>query len=105
MRPEGTVRMLLVVKKEEPDYTRAILGNPPIKSSIVETNVVVENGGTVVIGGVFVTDSQNAVEKVPVLGDIPYLGWLFKYKNETGKRRELLVFITPRIVSDKLRFD
>ncbi len=103
--PEGTVRMILVVKKEEPDYTRAILGNPPIKSSIVETNVVVENGGTVVIGGVFVTDSQNAVEKVPVLGDIPYLGWLFKYKNETGKRRELLVFITPRIVSDKLRFD
>lgn len=103
--PEGTVRMLLVVKKEEPDYTRAILGNPPIKSSIVETNVVVENGGTVVIGGVFITDSQNAVEKVPLLGDIPFFGWMFKYKNELGKRRELLVFITPRIVSDKLRFD
>ncbi len=103
--PEGTVRMVLVVKKEEPDYTRAILGNPPIKSSIVETNVVVENGGTVVIGGVFVTDSQNSVEKVPVLGDIPFFGWMFKYKNELGKRRELLVFITPRIVSDKLRFD
>ncbi len=103
--PEGTVRMLLVVKKEEPDYTRAILGNPPIKSSIVETNVVVENGGTVVIGGVFVTDSQNAIEKVPLLGDIPFFGWMFKYKNEIGKRRELLVFITPRIVSDKLRFD
>jgi len=103
--PEGTVRMLLVVKKEEPDYTRAILGNPPIKSSIVETNVVVENGGTVVIGGVFVTDSQNSVEKVPLLGDIPFFGWMFKYKNEIGKRRELLVFITPRIVSDKFRFD
>ena len=103
--PDGTVRMLLVVKKEEPDYTRAILGNPPIKSSIVETNVVVENGGTVVIGGVFVTDSQNSVEKVPLLGDIPFFGWMFKYKNEIGKRRELLVFITPRIVSDKLRFD
>lgn len=103
--PEGSVRMILVVKKEEPDWTRAILGNPPIKSSIVETNVVVENGGTVVIGGVFVTDSQNAIEKVPLLGDIPFFGWLFKYKNETGKRRELLVFITPRIVSDKLRFD
>lgn len=103
--PEGTVRMVLVVKKEEPDYTRAILGNPPIKSSIVETNVVVENGGTVVIGGVFVTDSQNSVEKVPLLGDIPFFGWMFKYKNELGKRRELLVFITPRIVSDKLRID
>ncbi len=103
--PEGTVRMVLVVKKEEPDYTRAILGNPPIKSSVVETNVVVENGGTVVIGGVFVTDSQNSIEKVPLLGDIPFFGWMFKYKNELGRRRELLVFITPRIVSDKLRFD
>ena len=103
--PEGTVRMVLLVKKEEPDWTRAVLGNPPIKSSIVETNVVVENGGTVVIGGVFVTDNQNNVQKVPLLGDIPFFGWLFKYKNDEGKRRELLVFITPRIVSDKLRFD
>lgn len=103
--PEGTVKMALVVKKEEPDWTRAVLGNPPIKSSIVETNVVVENGGTVVIGGVFVTDTQNSVEKVPLLGDIPFFGWLFKYKNDTGTRRELLVFITPRIVSDKMRVD
>jgi type IV pilus assembly protein PilQ len=97
--------MVLVVKKEEPDWNKAVLGNPPIKSSIVETNVVVENGGTVVIGGVFITDSTSAVDKVPFLGDIPFFGWLFKYKREEGKRRELLVFITPRIVSDKLRFD
>lgn len=103
--PEGTVKMQLEVKKEEPDFTRAILGNPPIKSSIVKTNVVVENGGTVVIGGVFVTDSQVNTEKVPLLGDIPFLGWLFKYRNDTGTRKELLVFITPRVVSDKLRFD
>ena len=107
--PEGTVRMNLIVKKEEPDWTRAVnvngYLNPPIKSSIVETNVVVENGGTVVIGGVFITDTQNTVDKVPLLGDIPFLGWLFKYKNETGKRRELLVFITPRVISDKMRFD
>jgi type IV pilus assembly protein PilQ len=103
--PEGTVRMVLIVKKEEPDYNRAILGNPPIKSSIVETNVVVENGGTVVIGGVYITDNQNTVDKVPFFGDIPFFGWLFKIKSEQGKRRELLVFITPRIVSDKLSFD
>ena len=103
--PEGTVRMAIVVKKEEPDWTRAVLGNPPIKSSIVETNVVVENGGTVVIGGVFVTKSEDTVEKVPLLGDIPFLGWLFKYKNDTGNRRELLVFITPRVISDKMRTD
>ncbi len=103
--PEGTVRMALVVKKEEPDWTKAVLGNPPIKSSIVETNVVVENGGTVVIGGVFVTKSEDTIEKVPLLGDIPFLGWLFKYKVDSGARRELLVFITPRVISDKVRFD
>lgn len=103
--PEGTVRMDLVVKKEEPDWTRAILQNPPIKSSIVETNVVVENGGTVVIGGVFTTSNQASTEKVPLLGDIPFFGWLFKYKADIGQRRELLVFITPRIMSDKLRLD
>ena len=103
--PEGTVRMDLVVKKEEPDWTRERLGNPPIKSSIVETNVVVENGGTVVIGGVFVTSNQTSTEKVPLLGDIPFFGWLFKYKGDIGERRELLVFITPRIMSDKLRLD
>jgi type IV pilus assembly protein PilQ len=103
--PEGTIRLILIVKKEEPDWNKSILGNPPIKSSTVETTVVVDNGGTVVIGGVFITDSTNSVDKVPFLGDIPFLGWLFKYKREQGRRRELLVFITPRIVSDKLRFD
>lgn len=103
--PEGTVRLALVVRKEEPDWTKSVLGNPPIKSSVVETNVVVDNGGTVVIGGVFVTKTENSVEKVPVLGDIPYFGWLFKYKNDLGSRRELLIFITPRIISEKLKFD
>jgi type IV pilus assembly protein PilQ len=103
--PEGTVKMALLVKKEEADWTRAVLGNPPIKSSVVETNVVVENGGTVVVGGVYVTNQQNMVEKVPLLGDIPFLGWAFKYKNDFGTRRELLIFITPRIISDKLRMD
>src|SRR6185369_1187796 len=53
--PEGSVKMLLVVKKEEPDFTNVVNGNPPLKSSIVETTVVVENGGTVVIGGVFIS--------------------------------------------------
>lgn len=103
--PEGTVKMNLVIKKEEADWTNAVLGNPPIKSSVVETNVVVENGGTVVVGGVYITNTQNSVEKVPLLGDIPVLGWMFKYKNEIGKRRELLVFITPRIISEKMRLD
>jgi type IV pilus assembly protein PilQ len=107
--PEGTVRMNLLVKKEEPDWERAVIvnefRNPPIKSSVVETTVVVENGGTVVIGGVFVAKSSDTVNKVPMLGDIPVLGWLFKTKSESVDRRELLIFITPRMMSDKMRFD
>ncbi|MBL8416735.1 MAG: type IV pilus secretin PilQ [Dechloromonas sp.] len=103
--PEGTVRMVLVVKKEEPDWTRAVLGNPPIKTATVETNVVVENGGTVVIGGVYITKKENVTEKVPLLGDIPFFGYLFKYQNDSGQRRELLFFITPRILSDKLQIN
>ncbi len=97
--------MALIVKKEEPDWTRAVQGNPPIKSSTVETNVVVENGGTVVIGGVYITKKEKSTEKVPLLGDIPFFGYLFKYNSDAGERRELLFFITPRIVSDKLQIN
>lgn len=100
--PEGTVRMKLLVKKEEPDWTRAIQGNPPIKSSTVETDVVVENGGTLVIGGVFTTNNTQSTERIPFFGDLPYVGFLFKYQQKTGTRRELLVFITPKVVSDQL---
>ncbi len=103
--PDGSVRMQLVVKKEEPDWTRAVLGNPPIKTATVETNVVVENGGTVVIGGVYITKKENVTEKVPLLGDIPFFGYLFKYQQDSGQRRELLFFITPRIISDKLQIN
>jgi len=103
--PEGTVRMQLIVKKEEPDFTRAILGNPPIKTATVETNVVVENGGTVVIGGVYITKKENVTEKVPLLGDVPFFGYLFKYQEDSSTRRELLFFITPRIISDKLQIN
>lgn len=103
--PEGSVRMALFVRNDEPLFDQAQQGNPPIKSSTVKTNVVVENGGTVVIGGIYVTKSTKKGEKVPLFGDIPFFGWLFKFNNESGSRREVLVFITPRIVSDKLRFD
>jgi len=107
--PEGTVKMLLLIKKEDADWTNAVSTttgtNPPIKSSIVETNVVVENGGTVVVGGVFVTNSSSSTEKVPFFGDIPYLGALFRVKSDAATRRELLIFITPRVISDKVRFD
>ncbi len=66
----------------------------------VQTQVLVENGGTVVIGGIYEQFERNRVNKVPLLGDIPILGYLFKNTTKTNDRTELLVFLTPRVVSD-----
>lgn len=101
--PDGTIKMMLSVEKAEPDWTRSVQGVPPIKSSLVNTNVVVDNGGTIVVGGVFVNAQENTVEKVPLLGDIPILGNLFKNQKKTTSRRELLVFITPKIISSLIK--
>jgi type IV pilus assembly protein PilQ len=68
----------------------------------VKTEVLVENGGTVVIGGIYVQEDRNTVTRVPVLGDLPVLGYMFRNTDKIENRRELLVFITPRIVSDTL---
>lgn len=100
--PDGRVRMKLEITKDEPDWANAVQGNPAIKSSKIDTDVVVDNGGTVVIGGVFTVSNSNTTERVPFLGDLPYIGFLFKVKHEDNKRRELLIFITPRILNDSL---
>ena len=77
-------------------------GVPSINTKQVTTKVLVENGGTVVIGGVYTQSESKSISKVPLLGDIPVLGWLFKNENKTDNKRELLIFITPKILSDKL---
>lgn len=100
--PDRTVKMVISIEKAEPDWSRSVQGVPPIKSSLVNTNVVVENGGTIVIGGVFVNATDRTVEKVPLLGDVPILGNLFKNQKRTTSRRELLIFITPRIIADRV---
>ncbi|MBA3477387.1 MAG: type IV pilus secretin PilQ [Lautropia sp.] len=66
----------------------------------VKTQVLVENGGTVVIGGIYEQFERNRTDKVPLLGDIPVLGYLFKSTTRTNDRTELLVFLTPRVVND-----
>lgn len=78
---------------------------PSINSKKVATEVLVENGGTVVIGGVFTQDVSDAVNKVPVLGDVPVLGWLFKNNTKSDNKTELLIFITPKIMNDALNMN
>lgn len=75
---------------------------PPINTKQVTTKVLVENGGTVVIGGIFDRTENEVVNKVPMLGDIPVLGNVFKNTSKQDDKRELLIFVTPRILSDSL---
>jgi type IV pilus assembly protein PilQ len=75
---------------------------PSINTKKVETQVLVENGGTVVIGGVYTQGSSDNTDKIPLLGDVPILGWLFKSNNIDTAKKELLVFITPRILKESL---
>ena len=73
-----------------------------INTKHVKTEVLVENGGTVVIGGIFEQNDRTDITKVPLFGDIPVIGWLFKNSTTTTSKTELLVFITPRVVNERL---
>ncbi|WP_422567787.1 type IV pilus secretin PilQ [Ideonella sp.] len=97
--PEGNVILALEVNKDSRGENTT--AGPAINTKHVKTQVLVENGGTVVIGGIFTQDERQDVNKVPLLGDIPFLGNLFKDTVRYSNRTELLVFITPKIVSDR----
>ncbi|GJL75186.1 type IV pilus secretin PilQ [Nitrosomonas sp.] len=75
---------------------------PAINTKQVTTKVLVENGGTVVIGGIFERTENNVINKVPLLGDIPYIGHIFRNTSRRDDKRELLVFVTPRILNESL---
>ncbi|CAM5337209.1 type IV pilus secretin PilQ [Thauera mechernichensis] len=100
--PDGRLQLSIEVNKDRPIYERALLGVPPIETKNVKSEVLVENGGTVVIGGIYEEEESTGVDKVPVLGDVPVLGHLFRAQKRVSDRKELLVFITPRIVADSL---
>ncbi|MDP2794233.1 MAG: type IV pilus secretin PilQ [Sulfurisoma sp.] len=101
--PDGKVKMKLAVAK------KSLAGAPTaqgvnVRNSEVTTDATVDNGGTLILGGVTVAESGESVDKVPVLGDIPIIGALFRSKTATASDSELLVFITPRILDPKLSF-
>src|SRR5687768_13084812 len=99
--PDDNVIMSLNVHKDS--VGQQTLSGPSIDTKQVTTEVLVENGGTVVIGGIYIQDERNTVNKIPVLGDLPYLGFLFKSTTKFDNRSELLIFVTPRILKETLR--
>ncbi len=98
--PDDHVIMDVMVTKDSPQATA--VGAPSIDTNKVTTQALVENGGTIVIGGVYQQDASTAVTKVPLLGDIPLLGYLFRNKVSLDNKSELLIFITPKIIKDAM---
>jgi len=100
--PDGRLQLAIEVNKDRPLYENMLGGVPPIETKNIKSEVLIENGGTVVIGGIYEEEESNSVDQVPLLGDIPVVGNLFKTRSKISNRKELLVFVTPRIVSDAL---
>jgi len=98
--PDDRIIMDLNVKQDT--VGTVFNGVPSINTNQIETEVLVDNGQTIVLGGIFQTDKNVATTKTPFLGDIPYVGRLFKRTVERDDKQELLIFITPRIVTDVL---
>lgn len=98
--PEGNVILDVDVNKD----SRGVLTPQgyAINNKHVKTQVLVENGGTVVLGGIFTQEEREDVKKVPFLGDVPVVGNLFKNKAKTSSKTELLIFITPKVVTDRV---
>lgn len=98
--PDGSVLMELNIKKDELGTSTAI--GPTIKTKEIKSDVIVDNGGTVIIGGIFEQEEIDNTTRVPLLGDIPYIGFMFKQRERSDKRTELLVMITPKIIDNAL---
>lgn len=102
--PDDRVNLDLLVTKDSPDYANEIftVGGPPIAKNEVETRVLVDNGETIVLGGVYERTKSHSVTRVPLLGDLPLVGWLFRAKSEEDDKSELLIFVTPKIVKQDI---
>ena len=100
--PEGSVFLDVKVNKDTPSATVTGSGGVAIDTKNVVTQVLVENGGTVVLGGIYQQTERTTVTKIPLLGDIPVVGNLFKDQFKQNNRTELLIFITPRVISEKV---
>ncbi|HXC17028.1 MAG TPA: type IV pilus secretin PilQ [Holophagaceae bacterium] len=95
---EGTILLELKIQKAEADFSRTVNGTPTILNKSIETQVLVRDGGTAVLGGVYVTNNTKGTAGVPFLMNIPIIGALFRTKSNAESTQELLIFITPRIL-------
>ena len=100
--PDGKITMALDINKDTPNTSLSTGAGVAIDTKHVKTEVLVENGGTVVIGGVYTQTIRDNTQRIPFFGDLPYIGWLFKNREWIDDKTELLIFITPKIVAEGL---
>jgi len=100
--PDGKITMTLDINKDTPSTAVTTGAGIAIDTKHVKTEVLVENGGTVVIGGIYTQNLSKTTNRIPFFGDLPYVGFLFKNNTDIDDKTELLVFITPKIVAETL---
>jgi len=98
--PDGNVILDLLIQQDS--VGQIVPGGVAIDTQDLETQVLARNGETIVLGGIYITERNQQEDKVPLLGDIPGVGWLFKHKYETWEKREWLIFITPKVINEEL---
>jgi type IV pilus assembly protein PilQ len=97
---DGSVSMHVKINRDEPDFNQtSARGDPTILKREAETDLLVMDGHTAVIGGIYTRNAGTNVDQVPFFGDIPLLGVLFQHHKSTDQRGELVIFLTPRIVN------
>ncbi len=99
---DGTIKLNLKVKKDAPDDSVTYLGVPSIDKKEAISEVLIRDGGVVAIAGIYSITKNNAVEGIPLFSKIPLLGWLFKREDKEDARRDLLIFISPKIMKDEV---
>lgn len=101
--PDDRIIMELSVSKDSPDFANLTAAGPPIKTQAVETNVLVDNGETIVLGGVYEQTKAKSSQRVPFFGDLPLVGFLFRSTFEQNNKSELLIFVTPKLIKDNAK--
>jgi len=97
---DGNIQLQIEITKNEPDFSQVgANGNPTIRTKEAKTELLLKDGDTTVIGGIFTRSTTKNYKRIPFFADLPLLGWFFRNSNESERRSEMLIFITPRIVN------
>lgn len=99
---DSDIMLTLDVTQSEPNYARTVENIPEIRDQKASTTILLKDGETVVLGGLYKTVEGETERKIPFLGDIPLIGWFFKSKTKEKRNEELIIFITPKIVKEEI---